>query len=469
MYLSPKDIQLVMERDSARPTILCEYAHAMGNSTGNFKEYWDAFRQYPRLQGGFIWDYMDQGIQQTAQNGDIYYAYGGDFGDASPDSNFCINGIVWPNRRPKPAMQEIKYAQQNIRIKSSRTQNGISIIRLQNDYTFADLDNHTIFWQLHQEGKILKEGQEPIYRLPPGSEKSLRIDTESYLEGYDTEKDLWLDISVRLDSATPWARAGHEVAWEQVAVKKGTIRNAAYPEGIEARLADGKENLMVIGKDFEIILDKQTGYITKWTYNRKPLVQQGPQLNFWRAPTDNDAGGNPLNRSFLDSWNKQKIQKVETVVKDIQITTYEDFHWLVEIESQVKAGKLKGDLTLRYRFYTNGKVELELSLDRKGDLPLPKVGTELRLPENMDQLTWYGLGPEPTYPDRKEGGRMNQYQVSVIDDFIPYIKPQDYGNKAQVQWAEIKDEAGNGLRISGENLHLSVSPFSLAELSTARH
>ncbi|MEO1414974.1 MAG: glycoside hydrolase family 2 TIM barrel-domain containing protein [Bacteroidota bacterium] len=469
MYLSPQDITLIMEQDSARPTILCEYAHAMGNSTGNFLEYWEAFRKHPRLQGGFIWDYMDQGIQQTADNGSIYYAYGGDFGDQSPDSNFCINGIVWPNRQPKPAMQEIKYAQQNIRIKASRTPTGIVVLRLQNDYTFMDLDNHTIHWELQQEGKIIKNGKDPIYRLPPGSEKSLRIDTKSYLENYDPEKDLWLDVSIKLNTATPWAKADHEVAWNQALVKKGTVRNPAYPEGIEARMADRKGLLIFNGKDFEIVLDKETGYITEWTYKRNPLLTQGPQLNIWRAPTDNDKGGNPLNPGFASAWKKKQIQETESKVKDIQITTYKDFHWLVEIESQVKAGKLKADLRMQYRIYTNGKVELELTMDRKQALPLPKVGTEIRLPVQMNRFTWYGLGPEPTYPDRLAGGRMNVYQATVKEDFVPYIRPQDYGNKANVQWAEIQDAQGVGLRIQGENLNLSVSPYSLKDLGQALH
>ncbi|MBN1987223.1 MAG: DUF4981 domain-containing protein, partial [Prolixibacteraceae bacterium] len=280
-----------------RPVMLCEYAHAMGNSLGNYQEYWDLMHKYPKLIGGFIWDWIDQGILKEDDNGKTFFAYGGDFGDKPNDNNFCINGVIASDRTPKPQTYEAKYVMQPVEFTAVDLENGW--VRVRNRYHFTNLSEVNISWTLKEDGKEIQSGNMGSVNLNPGEAKVIQIPFEEYETGVNAE--YWLRLSVQLKEDEMWAKAGHEVAKEQFLLPVQTpelTENTKKQTGLV--MDDSGETILVSGKAFEAGISKSSGMLVSLKKDGKELIQSELKPYFWRPLTDNDERG----------WRAQNTLKI---------------------------------------------------------------------------------------------------------------------------------------------------------------
>jgi hypothetical protein len=282
------------EPGETRPYFMCEYAHAMGNSPGNLKEYWDVIESHPRLRGGFIWDWVDQGIQQVTQDGQKWYAYGGDFGDEPSSFSFCCNGIIFPDRSLHPAIWEVKKVYQPVRAEAVDLLAGK--IAITNRYFFSTLEGLVATWSLTTGERILQTGELPALNTPPNRGEVITLPLEK--PELEPGAEYWLTLRFALAEDTPWAEKGHEVAWEQFKIPWDVPEVSVTPdEGAPAfEWMDMAHQVQVNGSDFQLVFDKQAGTIVSWRYNGIELIQCGPQVKFWRAPTEND----------LNTWGDER-------------------------------------------------------------------------------------------------------------------------------------------------------------------
>jgi len=450
-----------------RPVIICEYAHAMGNSVGNLKDYWDAIEEYPRLQGAFIWDWVDQGLRQTTDDGTEWFAYGGDFGEDSTDGNFCINGLVFPDRKVQPELYEVKKIYQYIKIQEEDL--GKGNIKISNNYDFLNLENFDIYWNVEADGKILEKGKLKKLDLKPNSSKSVHLPYSKINPAPNTE--YWLNVNIQLPEATIWAEIGHEVAWEQFKLpyKNNTFDSISLNKLPEINYKQKHSEVEILGKDFNIIFDVNVGTITSFNYQNNELLSKGPLPSFWRAPTDNDEGGDE--RSFAHRWLQAGLDNLEFEVVDFNINQVNP--QVIKINEKFNVIAKTDNITFHiiYTIFGNGVININNEINVGGKLPpLPKIGMQLKIPQNYDSFTWYGRGPHESYWDRKHGARIGLYSGKVADQYVPYVMPQENGNKSDVQWSCLKNKDNIGLLIkSDSNLNVSVHHYTLENLTEAKH
>lgn len=458
-------IKLTLENPD-RPVILCEYSHAMGNSNGNFHKYWETIEKYPRLQGGFIWDWVDQGILQNDQNGQ-WYAYGGDFGETIHDGNFCINGLVLPDRTPHPGLHEVKKVQQFVKMQLVDIRE--RKVEIRNEYDFLNLDFLKASWNLSAEGRVLQKGEMGQLDIEPGESRVIQISLQQ--PELVPQAEYWLNIQFMLAESTPWAEKGHILAWEQfkmgyIPPEKPVVKLTHLPQ---LRLIDNEQIIEVDGKDFLLEFDKKQGMLTAWKYKNIDLVTAGPLPNFWRAPTDNDRGGGQ--NSFAHRWEIAGLDQLQYRVKSVKGEKISDRVVKVTIQSRLD-GKNDGiDYTGTYTIFNNGEILLDNHIQAGADLPvLPKIGMMLRLPREFEKMKWYGRGPHESYWDRKTGAPVGVYSGNVRDQYFPYIKPQENGNKTDVRWISLTNHEGKGLLAAGVPfLNVSAHHYSLECLTEAKH
>jgi len=450
-----------------RPVIICEYAHAMGNSVGNLKDYWDAIEQYPRLQGAFIWDWVDQGIRQKTKDGEEWFAYGGDFGEEITDGNFCINGLVFPDRKIQPELYEVKKVHQYVKITPVDLKAGK--VKIRNTYDFLNLNFVDIKWSLVANGDTLQQGNMGQMDIQPSEDRIISIPFQE--PDISMGMEYWLIISLQLSRSTVWANKEHEVAWEQFklpfSVPKDKTLKLSEMEALYLEQTD--EDVVIKGQDFIIQFNKRTGKMTSYLFNNKELLNEGPVPNVWRAPTDNDGGGDE--RSYQSRWLQAGLDKLKINVKNfvaeqikpqaIRITIG------LELSAQIDAIQYQGVYTV----YGTGDVVLENQFDIGEEFPpLPKIGLSIKIPNRFEQFSWYGRGPHESYWDRKTGASVGVYHGTVSEQYVPYIMPQENGNKSDVRWACLMDENKIGLMVVGKSLlNVSAHHYSLENLTQARH
>jgi beta-galactosidase/beta-glucuronidase len=461
--------QLARVPGETRPIVMCEYAHAMGNSCGNLREYWEAVEKHPRFQGGFIWDWMDQGIRQVTPDGEEWFAYGGDFGDAPNDGPFCLNGVVFPDRRTQPAMWECKKLQQPVRVEPVDLLAGE--VKIVNGYHFSDLGHLDIAWELVADGEVLQQGQLPRLNTPPGSGAVVRIPFDRPESRPGTE--YWLMLRFALAQDAPWAEAGHEVAWEQFQVPFSTpqapvLRVAGMPALEMEETADG---VTVRGADFGLVFDKRTGTLASWQHAGRDLLARGPLLNVWRAPTDNDRSGGMVRA--VEDWRAAGLDRLQHQVRGVEASQVQPQVARIEIRSHVCAPDCADgfDCEYTYTVYGSGDVAIDTNVLPGKNLPhLPRVGLQMVLPGGYETFTWYGRGPHETYVDRKAGAQVGVHTGLVDDQYVPYVVPQENGNKTDVRWVALTDGEGAGLLAVGEALmEVSAHHFATQDLAQARH
>ncbi|RIJ48895.1 DUF4981 domain-containing protein [Maribellus luteus] len=455
MYMRIEGMIQYAESNPEKPLIQCEYAHAMGNSVGNLQDYWDVIEKYPALQGGFIWDWVDQGLLTTNEKGEEYWAYGGDFGpeNVPSDGNFCNNGLVNPDRTVKPHLLEVKKVYQYIAFKAEDLTSGE--ISIQNKYAFLNLSAFDFVWEVTGDGKMLDNGSLGEIDLEPGASQTFTID---YSLTPEPGVEYFLTLKAKLKKDWSLVEAGTEMAAEQFELPAFTpIVGKLTAVKLPDVKTEESEDAVTISADniFSVSFDKNAGVMTSFKEGETELLISGPVPNFWRAPIDNDFGNNLHKRSRV--WRKagENRQVVKTNVKkignaEVQIEFVFD---LVNDE-----GAKIASYNSTYTVYGTGDVVVNNHFKMTAkDLPeIVKMGMNLVMPRKFDQMSWLGRGPQESYCDRKSGAFVGLYSGSVADQYWAYLRPQENGNKTDVRWMTITDNEGNGLLFTGMPL-LEVS------------
>lgn len=458
-----------------RPLIMCEYAHSMGNSTGNLKEYWDTIESHHGLQGGFIWDWVDQGLTKVDARGQEYWAYGGDFGDTINDFNFCINGLIWPDRTPHPAMDECKKVFQPVAVREVDLKTGR--VEISNKRFFADLSDLELVWQIKADGQVLQEG---ALALPDiGPQTAAPVQLPYTLPAPAPATDHWLNVFFRLKQAAAWADTGYEIGWEQfqlpVAAESAITLSPGTMPAIQAELAG--DTITLTGAEFRLVFDRTAGTLARWDMGGTPLILSGPVLNVWRAPTDNDGYKNTplLPGKLLADWLEAGINEMTPEIVTFECQQTAPFAVRVHIVTHWHTSHHPNAFAhdALYTVLGSGDVLITSTVTSPLTLAsLPRVGLTLHLPEGFEKFIWYGRGPNENYSDRKAGYPVDVYHSTVSDQYVPYILPQEHGNKTDVRWLALEHgTAGIGLLAAGVSgpLEASASHFTADDLYRAFH
>jgi beta-galactosidase len=457
-----------------RPLIQCEYAHAMGNSVGNLQDYWDVIEQYDVLQGGCIWDWVDQGVKTTNDKGEEFWAYGGDFGpendtlDAATaefiskfggisskkvpsDGNFCCNGVINPNREPNPSLCEVKKVYQNIGFKAKDLKKGeFEII---NKFRFTNLNSYKFEWKIDADGVKVAGGELPALDVPALGKTVITIPSDIKPEA---GKEYFLTISAKTISATDLVPLGHEIAYEQFALPYNASATVVVPDG-KVTLENSAEKATIKGDNFAVTFDLIKGKISSLAYDGKEFLNEGfgPEPNFWRAPTDNDFG-NGLNKR-CKVWRKAGADRKVTSAKATQVSDKQ-----VNIALMFDLAGLNGETVAKYestyQIFGNGEILVSNKFNATAkDLPeIPRMGMNMQLAREFENMQYLGRGPQENYWDRKTGALVGLYNSKVKDQYWYYVRPQENGNKTDVRWVAFTNNDGNGLLFAGNQL-LNVS------------
>jgi beta-galactosidase/beta-glucuronidase len=582
-------IELAQVPGENRPVVMCEYAHSMGNSTGNLKEYWDAVATHKRLQGGFIWDWMDEGIRRQTAEGEEWFAYGGDFGDEPNDGSFCADGLLGSDHNPHPALWETKKALEPVCVEAVDLAAGQ--VRIWNRYTVLNLDRLNVSWSLTEIGpvtersvRVIQSGQLARLDVAPGDSVMVTVPVAKPAEA-KAGAAYWLMLRFALAESTLWAPAGHEVAWAQFELSYAEPAAIRPGDGVAGlTITESPARLRVAGKGLALTVDQETGRITDYVVQGRRLLKQGPALNVWRAPTENDANTWGDQRAAI-RWREAGLDRLQeqldgvtaTVAADgtaevtvrgasvapIQVDFLQMLRWqellarlqlfmaqmmgeaevrrlgeafhapydaLPGADHAARGRALVGELANRnqigelitalyhaldgsaaapvpgkvreewgraagmtteqlkaslrpksesrfdfehtYTLYANGDLLVTTNVVCGGEQPpfLPRLGLTMTLPRQYDKLTWYGRGPHETYVDRKEGAPVGVYSGTVAQQYVPYIRPQENGNKTETRWTSLTDAGGTGLLvIAMPTMDFSAHRFTARDLEAAKH
>ncbi|WP_378081067.1 beta-galactosidase [Aeromonas bestiarum] len=441
-----------------RPLILCEYAHAMGNSLGGFAHYWQAFRDHPRLQGGFVWDWVDQGLDKQTDDGRHYWAYGGDFGDQPNDRQFCCNGLLFPDRTPHPALFEAKRAQQPF-VLTLQSQAPLRV-EIRSEYLFRSTDNELLRWQLCENGLVLQQGECPLSLAPRASVVQTLLDA---LPAFAAGSLAWLDLAIVQPAATAWAEPEHEVARQQFMLPTPMAIPAAFNPATIKELPD---HWLVCAAGCEWQLDKTSGRIRSWQKHGRERLQDAIADHFYRAPLDNDIGASEADHidpnAWIARWQGAGLNELEHRCLGLEVDPH---HGRVLVRhGYFVQGVLKLSTRWQHSFGADGAMALTIAVEVAAGMPsLPRIGALLWLVDEVAELSWLGLGPHENYPDRLLGADLGRWQLPLADLHTPYVFPTDNGlrcNTRQLQLGEIAVEG---------QFHFSVSRYSQQQLALARH
>nr|MCU0229110.1 DUF4981 domain-containing protein [Bryobacterales bacterium] len=463
MYWRIEQMVDYAKSNPTRPLIQCEYAHAMGNSVGNLQDYWDVIQQYPSLQGGFIWDWVDQGLRHRTGDGIPFFAYGGDFGDKPTDTNFCLNGLVQPDRAPNPSLQEVRKVYQSIQTRAINAEEGR--FRIRNGYFFQDLSAFEITWELLADGQAVERGVQRPIALAPGEEADLQLSYSP--QTLKPGVEYFARISFRLAADSPWAKAGHVVAWDEFRLsgpqQGGIASSAGIGEGLTVSETD--DAITVSGSNFRLVISRSSGNLSSWQQSGVSLLEQPLTPNFWRVPIDNDIGNFMPRRHGV--WRMAGIQRA---IESVKITESHAWRVVVEVRSRLSAGGAAYVNT--FTISALGKVAVQADYTPGAALPsLPKFGMQMQLPSAFQNIAWYGRGPHDSYWDRKTGAAVGLYAGKVEDAAHRYLRPQETGNKEDVRWMAVTNDAGSGLLAVADQAMLAASvwPFPQDALERATH
>ncbi len=449
-----------------RPLIMCEYAHAMGNSVGNLKEYWEVIESNRFLQGGSIWDWVDQGLRKQSKDGKDFWAYGGDFGNHPNDGNFCINGLVFPDRSIPPKLWEVKKVYQNIEIIPRYNKNEFVI---KNKYFFTNLDQFYCYWSIREDGKEIQTGIINDLDIPPGSSELLYIPfTKPELK---PGAEYWIDFSFCLKDKILWADKGFQVAHEQFKIpyQVPAAERMVLKKDSDILLREFDIKLSLKGKDFRLVFDKTEGIIEEIEYGKEKIISKtgslsGPLLNVYRSPTDN-------NKYLARKWKEIGL---DSLIHEVENFHFQKDHNRVKVSVRFNCrGKNSAGFIhkVEYQIFSNGCIRVQNKVAPYGELPvLPKIGVRMVIKKEYNQIYWLGRGPYENYPDRKTGSPVGLYKKKVDKFYVPYVRPQETGNREEVRWVALTNEYGNGLLMVAEKpLSFSALNFTAKDLNRADH
>ena len=531
MYPMPDEAVEKALADTLRPFILCEYAHAHGNSTGHFKSYWDMFEMHRNMQGGFIWDWVDQGLAKTDASGNVYFAYGGDFGDTIGDGNFCTNGLIFPDRTRHPALEDVKKVQQFV--KFSLMDSSQNKFRITNNYFFQTLDFSKLEWVLESSGEKIGGGTFEMQDVSPN--ESIVVSLPYNQKSFASDKDYYLTIILKLKESNLWADAGSTIAWEQFCLSKSNkiIAPSDHQQAI-LQNEDGGDNFFS-NEVFSVTYDGISGQLKDYQADGQLIFSEGPMPNLWRAPTDNDNGASfgPSGTSNAGYWREMGLDQLEYSLTSSEIKRISDYQIDISLQGKLSSNITSFPFQTDYSIFGDGSVKVShriwpsryftaltrgaffggiagalllllalflvwkkitrtwLSVlstilllpfllgalfafgygvrDYLAQKPLPKVGMLLKLPQEFQLISWYGRGPLENYPDRKYGSPVGIHSGKIEEQYVPYIRPQENGNKCDVDWVVVQNENGQGIRVEGDAFNVSAHNYTLENLTDAEH
>ena len=456
MYANLEDLEALAKSPYiSRPIMECEYAHAMGNSLGNFQEYWDLMHSYPNLIGGFIWDWIDQGVLTTDENGKEFFAYGGDFGDQPNDNNFCMNGVIASDRTPKPQTWEAKYVMQPVQITAVDLKNGL--VRMLSRFNFTNLNEYSVSWTLSEDATEIQSGVIEGLSLNPGASKVVEIPFEDLNPKVNAE--YWLRISVQLKDDKNWAKTGHELAKQQFKLPVKAEATAKELDSDNITFDETDEQIVVSGKNFKASIGKKSGLIESYEEGNEQIITSALKPYFWRPLTDNDERG----------WRaQQRIAIWKDLPEMLSLTEMNADASLASISVELVYKEL--NLKLNYTFANDGTVDVKFDLSIPEEMPEPiRVGMNMGVSTDLQQMSFYGKGPFENYSDRNGGADVAIYNGSVDDFYYNYTKPQESSNHTYVRWLALTNN-NSGLMVLGETpLQTSVWPYTAENIHEAQH
>lgn len=472
----------------SRPFFVCEYAHAMGNSPGNLKAYWDTIYAHKRLLGACVWEWRDHGIRQRTVDGVSWFAYGGDFGDEPNDGNYCADGLIAPDSVPHPGLIELKQVYAPVLVQAVDLQQGR--VKIVNRHHFSSLNCLQARWQVRQDDRVLQEGILETLEIPPGGTKEVTIPFRQ--KASEPGAEYWLNISFSLAADALWANAGFEIAAQQFQLPLKTppspvVKRSAMPA---LQVEQKRDELLVRAGDCTFVFDRHQGSMQRWTIAGRTLIQSGPRINLWRAPTDNDGGmvrhvrryggeiicdrGLSYDVVIASKWREVGYDRLLARTESLSFDQPAPAVFQVKARLVLAAKALAPVFACEQTWLVFGSGDLVIRTDLRplqADLPdLPRFGLQLVLPADFDQMRWYGRGPHENYDDRKESALVGLYGGSVQDQYVPYLRPQENGNKTEVRWVTLTDAKGSGLLASGMPLlNISAHHYSTEDLTWVLH
>ncbi len=468
-------LSLTQKSEDQRPIVMSEYCHAMGNAIGNLADYWEEIYSHKRLLGGFIWDWADQGLYRSTSDGKKYVAYGGDFRDFPNLGSFCLNGIVFSDRELTPKYHEVKKIYEPVQFLPEQLNYPVSTLQITNRFDHSNLNEFDLHWQLLTGDTVVQSGKLDPINLEPGKEKQLNV-TCGEVTWLPNGKTTFLRISLRSRETTKWAKAGHEIAWEQFpfSVPHTPAPTTQVPASTHPSVTQSGEMTNIQGERFLARFDHTQGNLISLNYDGcemlAPTVRESasPGAQFFRAPTDNDRGfGNWLAKN----WQLAGLASPERSIQSCNIDNLED-------------GSVRVDILAKYEFKTgaylhhsewtarsDGTLDVMNTFTPSGLLPpLGRIGVMLNLSPELENLCWLGHGPHENYADRKASCPVGLWKSTVTQQYTPYPRPQENGNKEGVQWIALTNERGQGVVvISQKPISASALHFTVDDLATATH
>lgn len=468
MYSKVDGLEHYANSNPKKPFILCEYSHSMGNSTGNLKKYWDLFDKYPVLQGGFIWDWIDQALTAKLPDGREYLAYGGDFGEPVHDGNFCGDGVIFADRTVSPKLYEVKKCYQNVGLEMVDWKEGS--VKFINKFLFTNINEYEVNWEIMKDGQAQQSGSLQVDIEPLESANVKLYDSlDSLVEKEDFDNsELVLTVSLKTKKDYIWAQAGHEVAFEQFVLPKrveGSFASDLLSGGnvIESKInvkTDG-EKVLISSDDFAVEFNKEKGLLESYSYKGNSLITKPLVPNFWRAVTDNDIGNKHHER--CKGWKEASLNRQ---ILSFDLNSYDSYVQVDIVYALEAAGNSICKIT--YTITLDGRVSVKENLfPGQGTPEIPEIGMLFTMDKSYDSISWYGKGPHENYWDRAEGAKLGIYSGKVEDQMVPYLRPQECGNKTQVTWAKLTNDKGHGLEFTADSKMevnaLPYTPFQLEE------
>ncbi len=446
----PRIEEYAKDPKSDRPLILCEYAHAMGNSTGNLQDYWDVIEKYPILQGAFVWDWVDQGILATDESGEKYWTYGGDYGEEGvpSDGNFCLNGLTWPDRTPKPGLSEVKRVYQYVGFEPVDLLKGL--IKITNKYDFTNLSEFIFDWEVVSDGIAVQTGKLISPDLKPSENATVQLP----LDKIEAAPGAEYFLNIKVSRSEAWTIVPEEHIYASAQFKlpvenKSAAGKAAALSILQTKTTD--KILEVSGVDMKITFDLETGRLESYNYKDREMVKKGPEPDFWRAPTDNDYGYNMDKK--LGLWKKAGER---TTVTKASINQPEPGKVIMVFNYDISGPdsvKIAGYVST-YTIYGSSDIVVRNQFNKLSEKTpeIPRMGMQMQLPEEFVNLKWLGRGPHENYVDRKSSAEVGLYESTVADQYVPYIRPSENGYKTDTRWLTLTDDNGTGILVSGTPL-----------------
>lgn len=453
MYSRVWSLQRFANERQKRSLIICEYAHAMGNSVGNLNDYWDLIRKQDQLQGGFIWDWVDQTFLRKDKKGNNIWAYGGDLGFVTVrnDSNFCANGLVSADRSLHPHIWEVKKVYQNIhfspRAFSSQT------IDVLNEHDFIDLSSYELRWAIENNGTTVQQGKLAFPKIAPHKTQPIHIPWKKLSP---SPYEYYLKVEALTKEASALLPKNHIVAMEQWQLPTPILPSQEKEQPGNLEVSKNGAHINISGDKFNIRFNKSNGRMTSLQYNKKEYLIDGLVPNFWRGLTDNDVANKTAIRCkvWKDIDKKMKLVNLRTQNKNYHVV----------VSSLYSIDELQAEITIDYHIYPSGKIDVGMDFNTQHpSLPeMPRLGMRMILKGEFDQMTWLGRGPHENYADRKTSAAIGRYQASVWEQFHPYVRAQETGNKCDVHWFTLCNTQQKGLKFVGKQ-PLSISAWNFEQ------